>query len=371
MTLLGTAGPWLVQELPVPASLASDDAWALHGAAALERTVQRAAWGHDDLAYTPEQTLVALRDQRYTARTHLVVTPPDRPREVVGAAYLRAPQAGNTHLVDADLQVHPDHRRRGIGTALLTEVEERTRALGRRLLVLASDHGPEPAADDPVAVAPPTGSGRIARTDPFARFAARHGLSLEQSERYSVLPLPVDPELLESLRAQAARVAGPDYRVITWQDRCPDEWVDQLAVLETRMSTDAPSAGIEVTESPWDAERVRAAEANAAASGRGSLGAAAVHVPSGTLAGFTEVEFPLDAPEVVYQEDTLVLREHRGHRLGQLVKAVNLQRLADTRPQARRVHTWNAEENSYMLRINVALGFRPVGVCAIWTKTIG
>jgi len=366
-----TAGPWVVQQTPVPASLDDDDAWAVLAEAELERAVTLDAWGNDDLVYPAPAILTALHERHYTERTHLVVTAPDRPRDVVGAAFLRAPQRGNTHLVEVDLCVHPGHRRRGVGSTLLDAAEEHARGLGRRLLVLGSDHGPEPDADDPAAASPPTGSGRIARTDPFARFAARHGLSLEQSERYSVLPLPVDPDHLRALRAEAETAAGPDYRVVTWRDRCPDEWVDGLAVLETRMSTDAPSAGVEVEEDPWDAARVRTAEATNAASGRGLLATAAVHVPSGTLAGFTEVQYPLDAPEVVYQEDTLVLREHRGHRLGQLVKAVNLERLADVRPDARRVHTWNAEENNYMLRINVALGFRPVGVCAVWTKALG
>src|SRR3712207_9086220 len=81
-----------------------------------------------------------------------------------------------------------ERRRQGVATALLAEVERRTREAGRRMLILGSDHGPEPAADHPDAMTPPNGSGRITRTDPFARFAARHGLVLEQSERYSVLP---------------------------------------------------------------------------------------------------------------------------------------------------------------------------------------
>ncbi|WNB85750.1 GNAT family N-acetyltransferase [Cellulomonas sp. ATA003] len=361
---------WTVQPVPVPSSLDDDDAWALHGEAALEATVHRATWGHADLAFPAPAVLAHLRARDSVERTHLVVTHPDRPRDVVGAAHLVAPQRGNTHLVEGELLVHPDHRRQGIGTALLEAAERHTRAVGRRLLIIGSDHGTEPAADDPDAITPPSGSGRISRRDPFARFAERHGLRLDQSDRYSVLPLPVDTGHLERLRAEAEVVAGPDYRLITWQDRCPDEWVDQFAVLETRMTTDSPMGALEIEEDPWDADRVREAEATSAASGLASLGTAAVHVATGTLAGFTELEYPIEQPEVVFQEDTLVLREHRGHRLGQLVKAVNLQRLAEVRPGARRVHTWNAEENSYMLRINVALGFRPVGVCGSWTTAV-
>ena len=341
------------------------------GEAELERVVQRAAWGYDDLAYSARETLVLLRDRRYVARTHLVVTHPDRPRDVVGALHLRAPQLGDSHLVEADVLVHPEHRRQGIGTLLLTAAERHARDLGRRLLVVSSDHGPEPDADDAEAVTPPTGSGRIRRTDPFVGLAARRGLTLQQSERYSVLPLPVDPELLARLRTEAERAAGPGYRVMTWQDRYPPEWLEQLAVLVTRMSTDVPRGGVEATEDPWDAQRLLDAQADTRAGGRGSLGAAALHVASRTLVGFTELEYPLDAPAVVFQEDTLVLREHRGHRLGQLMKAANLQALAQVRPTAQRLHTWNAEENSHMLRINVALGFRPAGVSGVWTKPLG
>jgi len=171
-----------------------------------------------------------------------------------------------------------------------------------------------------------------------------------------------------SSRPSGTAAAGADYRTITWEDRCPDRWVGELARLETRMSTDAPNAGLEIVEDPWDADRIRIAEASIRAAARGYLGTVVEHVPTGTLAGFTLLEHPRAEPAIVFQQDTLVAREHRGRKLGQLIKAANLERLAELRPGARRVHTWNAEENSFMLAINVALGFEPVGVYGVWQK---
>lgn len=38
-------------------------------------------------------------------------------------------------------------------------------------------------------------------------------------------------------------------------------------------------------------------------------------------------------------------------------------------PQVRRVHTWNAGENAWILRINLALGFREASHEASWQLT--
>ncbi|MNW53221.1 hypothetical protein D3C74_307740 [compost metagenome] len=97
----------------------------------------------------------------------------------------------------------------------------------------------------------------------------------------------------------------------------------------------------------------------------------AEHVPTGTLAAFSVFAYPKDRTAFAFQEDTLVLREHRGHRLGMLVKVVNLDELAVRRPATERIHTWNAEENDHMLAINIDLGFTPAGGYAGWQKRVG
>ena len=55
---------------------------------------------------------------------------------------------------------------------------------------------------------------------------------------------------------------------------------------------------------------------------------------------------------------------HRGHRLGMLVKILNIRRLLTEYPNVERIVTFNAAENDHMLAINVALGFRPAGTTA-------
>ena len=59
------------------------------------------------------------------------------------------------------------------------------------------------------------------------------------------------------------------------------------------------------------------------------------------------------------QGDTVVVAEHRGHRLGRWLKAVNLLAAMDARPELRFINTFNAESNPWMLSINEAMAFRP------------
>ena len=96
------------------------------------------------------------------------------------------------------------------------------------------------------------------------------------------------------------------------------------------MTTDAPHGDLPVEEEHWDGERIREYEAFHVARGRTVLSAGAVH--DGRLVAFTDLQIPLAQPERAHQGGTLVLREHRGHRLGALVKAAVLREVATTMP---------------------------------------
>jgi hypothetical protein len=158
--------------------------------------------------------------------------------------------------------------------------------------------------------------------------------------------------------------------VRTWVSSCPDDLLEDRALLSRRMSTDAPHGDLPLEEKDWDAARVRRAEALLRAQGRERLGAGAVHRASGRMVAFTELAYSLGQPERALQWDTLVLREHRGARLGLLLKLANLRVLTERSPGTRLVSTWNAVDNAPMVAVNEALGARANGQVVEWVRQV-
>jgi len=266
---------------------------------------------------------------------------------VAGALRVILPLRDNVGVAILDLAVHPDHRRRGIGSALLAEGLAVAAAHGRTHVIADVD---EPVPDNP---------GRA--------FALRHGWTCDLLETRRDLALPVDEERLAALEAEALAVGG-GYDVVTWRDRTPDDLLDDRALLARRMTTDAPQGDLPVEEEDWDGERIREYEAASLARGRTLLSAGAVR--DGRLVGYTDLQIPLGQPERAQQSGTLVLREHRGHRLGARMKAAVLRELAAGFPAVRRISTYNSDGNRPMVAVNEALGFRPAGQLSAWSTRV-
>ncbi|MFC6509053.1 GNAT family N-acetyltransferase [Promicromonospora citrea] len=364
--------PWHVVEVPPVPAPDHPDAWTYHGIAAVDRAVETASLGYDDLARPVEQLVSGMLHQEYADKRRFaaVLERADggapTADDVIGYGFLSMPRDQNTHSADVYVGVHPDHRRRGVGTAL-AEAAERVAAETGRTTFFGWSLSPREAADDEDALVPATGAGRIPASAAGVLFARGRGYELEQVERMSRLDLPVDAAGLAAHEAGARAAAGDDYRVHTW-DPLPEEWYEGYALLMTRMSTDVPQGGLDFGEETWDAARVQAYLQDRADSGQRLLTTLAVHVPTGEVVGGTSFLLQEGRPAYAFQEETIVLGTHRGHRLGMLVKAVNLRELAERYPLTERVHTFNAEENDHMLAINVALGFRPSGAEAALQK---
>jgi hypothetical protein len=186
-----------------------------------------------------------------------------------------------------------------------------------------------------------------------------------------VLRLPVAPETLSAHLIEAQVHAGAEYRIQRWTGSTPLQWQDDVAVVMNRMSTDAPAGNLEIEEEPWDAARVRQTDERRANAGRIALVAAVEHIPTGRLVAFSGMSISADdRSRPASQGDTLVLKEHRGHRLGTIVKIVNIQQLAEVSPETPFIITDNAEENRPMLDVNEAVGFEAVAYSGAWKKVV-
>ena len=351
-----------VEELSIPASV-GDDSWADFVAAVEARNASEAhGYGSAELRFPAEEVYPNWLDPNEPKR--LFAARVDG--RIVARAVHETQLGEGADTAWLDVHVHPEFRGRGIGTALAERVEGIARELGqvRAIVYTVSPEGPGERLPSP------TGFGSVPRDNPEVRFLLAHGYALEQVERASRFAIPGDPAAVESQLADAARASGADYALHTWIGRTPPEWLDGVALAYTRMSTDAPSAGLDEPIDVWDAARVVAREENESGGARRALFAGIEHLPSGTLAGFTELYVPHDVTRPVAQGDTIVLREHRGHRLGMLLKVGNLAHLSREAPGHPSVLTWNAEENRHMLSVNEAVGFVPIGAEGAWKKVL-
>jgi GNAT superfamily N-acetyltransferase len=269
----------------------------------------------------------------------------------------------NTSTIGVEITVRKADRRQGIGAALWDHAVEEGQARGRTIVQAWVDHA-VPTADEPT-LRPTRSEGEIP-VDVPARFVTARDLVLEQIERHSVLTTAGRKAEWESALVEAMTRAADTDEVVTWDGYTPEKDLEHMALLMRRMSTDTPLGGLDWDEEEWDATRVRTAEEVSLGSGRRARLTTAIRdTTTGALVAFTQIAIPLGTG-AAWQNETLVMKEHRGRRLGTIVKLVNQLALLERYPDAERIHTWNAFENSYMLDVNHAVGFELVSLAGAW-----
>jgi len=193
---------------------------------------------------------------------------------------------------------------------------------------------------------------------PGSRFALGHAFVSEHEEDHLVLDLPADPDVVERLTGAIA-MHHRAYNLRTWTGTCPEELVDAYAFMQTAMGQDVPIGNLDYTPPTLNADRIRLNDERMAAQGYTSITTVARHA-AGELAGYSLMFVDSNDPSGVSQDDTLVMRAHRGHRLGVALKLANLGVLTRDYPERRMVHTWTAGVNGPMQHINKEFGFRKV-----------
>lgn len=347
----------------VPASVDAADARVFVEMVRIANAVCLHDAGHDYLHEEPEEMLGMWQDQADWIQLGFAAL---RGNDVLGVVKMLISNQPDAATIEFDLMVDPPHRGQGLEKPLLAEVEREARERGISTIQTWTLHRPDAVGDR---LESPTGWGSIP-DDAEARLQQANGFTLEQVERNSVFDLTGDLSFVERMLHDAAAAAGDDYRSVAWTSPTPPEYVDGFAYALSRMSTDTPQGGLVVDEQHWDAARVARRDARLKAQGLTVSVAAVVHVPTGRVAAYNELAIADDPAGATQQFGTLVVKEHRGHRLGTVVKCANLLRWRTIAPQSPRVSTFNAEENRHMLDINEAIGFVPASYAGAWKKVL-
>lgn len=342
-----------IEELKIPKSLDDAQGTAFTELTEVANEIDAAAIGNYDLAYSPTEMLPSFQSSYEPTRTFVARVD----GRIVGWALheLQSGDAVRSAWLHAD--VLPAFRRRGIGSALYDRVEA-IAAADKRAVAHSQVFHPTSTGEH---IDSPTGYGSVPLDGDATRFLLTRGYHLAQVDRMSRLALPTVPPVVD---------AAPGYELEAWVGRTPEHRLADLAVLQARMSTDAPLGETEYEPEEWDEDRVRDLDARREAEGRLYFTTAVRHRASDTLVGFTELTAPQERHRPAFNHNTLVLREHRGHRLGMLIKCANLRLLQETVPGHPALYTWNAEENRFMLDVNEALGFTPFGYEGVWKKSL-
>lgn len=354
---------WRIDRVVVPESLESADAADLIAFVALANAAWRRDSGtdlHDD---DPADMLSRWQEQTYHRTTAIVA----RDGDDLAATGTLDVELSTERMAEVDVAVSDRHLGTDAGAAVLAALERLAREQGRTVLQGWTIHRADAEGERLV---PPTGAGAIPADDESARRMLRAGYVLGQVERNSVFDLHGSYEDVARVLAQAEERAGDEYRVVWWTGRTPDEHAEGYARAIARMSTDVPAGDMAAEEQTWDAARVLVRDDRLLRSGQLMGVTLAVHVPTGEVAAFNELQIGADRTRPTSQWGTLVMPEHRGRRLGALVKCVGLRNWHDTVPESPCVSTFNAEENRYMLDVNEAVGFRPASYAAAWEKIL-
>jgi GNAT superfamily N-acetyltransferase len=263
---------------------------------------------------------------------------------VVGAASYLLPQAENLSTVHLELIVHPQYRRRGLGTRLLEEVYSAARRHRRSLIEIET-----------VRALP----GGVARDEAGYRYLTNRAHQPGVTSIRSRCQIADHSGEAEAMLAEAWTHAD-GYSLMQWRDAVPEEIIKDVAALQSRLMLDAPTGDLAVDQVMYDADRVRGQEAAQLGRGHRWYSTAARHDATGQIVARTKLSFEANDDSHARQRVTIVEPAHRGRRLGLIVKSANHAYTRAHEPALRVVDAWNAEENTHMRAVNALLGFQPV-----------
>ena len=251
----------------------------------------------------------------------------------------------NPHVAWTEVSVHPDHRRRGLGRAVLAELVAMAEGQHPELLFMGMTNDRAPGG----------------------------GLFLEKIGAQAGLPMKTNQLVLADVDrakvAEWAQLDPPGYRLERADNVVPPALIAPYIQAANGIN-DMPRGDLKVGDWKLTEEQIHDRESWIKQIGSTSWLLVAIDERTGDGAGFTDVSYDPKQPWVIWQGGTAVTREHRGHRLGLWMKAVMLDRILRELPAAKYIRTGNANTNAQMLGINTDLGFKLAWQSVLWQLPI-
>jgi mycothiol synthase len=267
----------------------------------------------------------------------------DASGKLVGSSFVgwNMNEPENTHVRFSEVNVLPEHRRKGLGRALYRAAVEACLAQGDDLVFFGQTSDRQPSGEA------------------FAKaIAATAGLPMKLNQ---LVIADVDRATL----AEWAKRDAAGYRLERADNVVPGSLIQPFLASANAMN-DMPKGDLRFAAQNFTEEQLHERESWTAQAGMQWWLIVAIHEATGEGAGFTEVNYDPRSGHVVHQSGTGVVAAHRGHGLGLWMKAVMLERIIRERPAAKFIRTGNANVNEHMLAINTQLGFRHAWSSTVW-----
>lgn len=251
----------------------------------------------------------------------------------------------NPHMVWCQsFRVAPEYRCKGIGKTLLNVLLEALQLKGKTTLSLITDESI------------PAGSEFIMKL--CGKFVLHHSLN-------QLLIKELD---YEYLRKSLENPPSDLFEIGCYEGGYPETELEELCLLMDVMNTKPRSSTI--NDSKHIPEELLEENRLEKRNGAESWFMYVKERSTGRYAGYTKTRFNPLRPNEVVQLGTGVSPEYRGYRLGAWLKATMIDRILKERPTVDRLYTGNADSNIPMLKINKALGFKPLNASTEWELNI-
>jgi len=248
---------------------------------------------------------------------------------LAGFGHLAEPQLEYADVAFVMSYVDPSQQRRGLCRALLEVMRQSTSRPRLRARAWIGTSGP----------------------------AVARSLGFQHAMTHVVRRLDLHEHVDRSALRREAEAAAAAYELVRRVGPTPAEELAEMVLLREAIN-DAPDA----TEfEAYPVERIMAYEQALAARRQTPYTIVARHRATGEPAGITMLCVDEFSPSLAHQEDTSVVRAHRGNRLGLLLKLDMIDWLAQERPEVAATDTWNVASNHHMIAVNERLGLRVVG----------